>query len=88
MLFISSQKLFSFLRYSNFCPDFFVTWENRLIRKLRLISKFMTWQPGEQTIAIHILCNMSRSKANQTMKFGQLKEFNVRNIFFQKSCWK
>ena len=28
----------------------------------------MTSQPGKQTIAIHILPNMLRSKDNQTMK--------------------
>ena len=31
----------------------------------------MTSQPGQQTILIHILPNISRSKGNQTMKFGQ-----------------
>ena len=45
-------------------------------RKIRLISKFMTSQPGKQytywAIAIHILPNISRSKNNQTMKFAQL----------------
>ena len=30
---------------------------------------------------IHILPNISRSKGNQIMKFGQLIEFNMRNIF-------
>ena len=34
----------------------------------------MTSQPGLQTIAIHILSNISQSKGNQTMKFGQLIE--------------
>ena len=29
-------------------------------------------QPGQQTIAIHILPNISRSEGNQAMKFGQL----------------
>ena len=51
-----------------------------------LISKFMTSQPGFQTIAIHILPNILQSKDNQTMKFGQLIEYNKRNIFFQKLC--
>ena len=46
----------------------------------------MTSQIGTQTIAIHILPDMSRSKGNQEMKFGQLIEYNVRNIFYQKSC--
>ena len=32
----------------------------------------MTSQPGKQTIAIHLLPNISRSKDNQTKKFGQL----------------
>ena len=40
----------------------------------------MTSQPGKQTITIHILGNISKSKNNQTMKFGQLIEtFLLRN---------
>ena len=54
-------------------------------RKLRLVSKFMTPQTGKQINAIHILPNISRSKGNQTMKFGQLIEYNMRNIFLEKS---
>ena len=41
----------------------------------------MTSQPGKQTITIHILPSISRSKGNQTMKFGQLIEYKIRNIF-------
>ena len=48
----------------------------------------MTSLPGQQTIVIHILPNISRSKGNQTMKFGQLIECHMRNIFLQKSCTK
>ena len=44
----------------------------------------MTSQPGLQTIAIHIFPNISQSKGNKTMKFGQLIEYNKRNIFLQK----
>ena len=43
----------------------------------------MTSQTGLQTIAIHILSNISQSKGNQTMKFGQLIEYNNKNIFFR-----
>ena len=43
----------------------------------------MTSQPGKQTIAMHLLPNISRSKGNQTMKFGQLAEYNMRNIFMK-----
>ena len=32
-------------------------------------------QPGLQTIAIHILPNITQSKANQTVKCGQLIEY-------------
>ena len=59
-----------------------------MIRKISLISKLLTLQPGLQTIAIHILPNISQSKGNQTMKFGQLIEYNKRNIFLQKLCRK
>ena len=48
----------------------------------------MTSQPGKQTIAIHILTNISRSKGNQTMKFGQLIEYNMRTIFLEKVILK
>ena len=37
---------------------------------------------------IHILPNISRSKGNQTMKFDQLIEYNIRNIFLEKSYTK
>ena len=59
-----------------------------MIRKIKLISKFMTSQPGKQTIAIHILPNISRSIFNQAMKFSQLIEYNKRNIFLEKSYTK
>ena len=53
---------------------------------IRLTSKFMTSQSGYQTIAIHIFPNISQNKSNQTMKLGQLIEYNTRNIFLQKLC--
>ena len=48
----------------------------------------MTSQPGEQTILMQILPNISRSKGNQTMKFGQLIEYDMSNIFPEKSSTK
>ena len=39
-------------------------------------------------IAIHILSNISRSKGNQKMKFGQLMEGNMRKSFLEKSYTK
>ena len=48
----------------------------------------MTLQPEKQTIATHLLPNVSRSKGNQTMKFGRFIEYNLRNIFVEKSYSK
>ena len=48
----------------------------------------MTYKPGKQTIAMHILPNISRSKDNQTMKFGQVMEYNMGNYFLENSFTK
>ena len=44
----------------------------------------MTSQSCQQSTAIHILANTSRSKDNQTLKFEQLIEYNMTNIFLEK----
>ena len=44
---------------------------------------FMTSQPGKQTITIHILHTISKSKGNQTMKFGDLREYKAKKILFK-----
>ena len=53
-----------------------------------LVSKFMTSQPGKQTIAVHVLPSISRNKGNQTMKFGQLMEHKhfFQNIIHKMWC--
>ena len=48
----------------------------------------MMSQPEKQTIAIHILINISRPKGNQTTKFGQLIQYNIKTIFLEKSYTK
>ena len=48
----------------------------------------MTSKTVQQIITIHILPNISRSKGNLAMKFGQLIRYSVRNTFLQKSCRK
>ena len=45
----------------------------------------MTARPGKQTITMHIASIISRNKGNQTVKFGQLIEYNIRNIFLDVS---
>ena len=54
----------------------------------RLTSKFMTSQPGVETIVMKILPDISQSKGNQAVEFGQLIDYNKRNIFLQKLCGK
>ena len=41
-----------------------------------------------ESIAIHMLNNISRITGNQTRKFGQLIEYNMRNNFLEKSYTK
>ena len=37
-------------------------------------------------MTIHILPNFARSKGSQTLKFGQVVEYDKRNVFRRKSC--
>ena len=82
MLFISTLKLIVILKKFKFL--FWLRKVRFLIRKVRLISKFMMSQIGKQTIAVCILPIISRSKGNQTLRFGQLIEYNKSNIFLKK----
>ena len=47
-------------------------------------SKFITPSTEKHIITKLILPNISRTKDNQAAKFGQLIEYNVRNIFLEK----
>ena len=75
---------FSSLRYLHFCPDFLDMFKNGLIRKLCLISKFMTPQAEKQIISIRILPNVSRSRGNLAMKFVQLIKYSMKKFFLKK----
>ena len=55
-----------------------------MTRMLELISNFVTSKAGKEIVEMHILPNISISEDNQTMAFGQLIEYNIRNIFLQK----
>ena len=67
-LYFTLKKLFSFSKYLSVCLDFLVMQKNGLIRKTWLISNSITSQLGSQTIAMHILINISRTKGNQAIK--------------------
>ena len=43
----------------------------------------MSSQPGKQTIAIHILCNILRGKGSQTMEFALLIEYTKKTYFWK-----
>ena len=45
----------------------------------------MTSQTGQPIITIHTLPNISRSKSNQAMKFGQLMIRASPRLFYKKS---
>ena len=87
MFFISPKKLFSFWRYLSFCSDFFFhvgKWLDVKVKVNFKIYHIANWE----IIETHTLSSVSRSKGNQTIKFGQLVEYNIRNIFFENSCPK
>ena len=91
--FKNDEKCFLFYLKSSFCSqDIYVFvrnfWSCRKNSLITLASKFLMSQPGTQTIAIHILPNISQGKGNQTMKYGNSIEYNKRNIFLQKLCRK
>ena len=44
----------------------------------------MKSDPDQQIIVIHILPDISRSKGNQTMKYGQLIDYSMGIIFIEK----
>ena len=73
MRFISPQKLFLFSRHLNFCPE--------LDEKDKVNPKFYYVTAWLINNLIHILPNISRSK-------GKLIEYNMRNIFLEKSYTK
>ena len=76
------------LEIFTFLPWLFGYVKIGMIKKLRLVSKFMSSQTGQQIIPIHILSNISRGKGNQEISFGQLIKHNIRNKFLQQSCRK
>ena len=86
--YFTSKALFVF-KISKFLSWHFVHVTQRLDKNDKVNFKFYditAW--WHQPIAIHIFSNISRSKDNQAMKFGQLIECNMRNIFLEKSYTK
>ena len=79
--FLFHLKVLFVLQIFKFLPWLFGHLDkNNLIRKIASISKFMTSQARK--LKNSILPNISRNKGNQRMKFGQLIEYNMRNILW------
>ena len=78
MLFISPKKLFSFLRYLNFCFGFFAHVGKRLDNKAKV--NFKTYE-----VTNWATNNILKSTDNQAMKFGQVIESNMTNNFLEES---
>ena len=69
------------LRHLNVCLDLFDHVHNRFDKKDKL-------RTTKQIISLHIWLIISRSEDSQTMKFGQLTEYNVRNMYIQFEDYK
>ena len=82
MLFYFTSKALFVLNTLNFFSHFLGHVGKRLVWKLKLNSEISDVINWETNTCNHILHNISRNKDNQTMKFGQLREFN---IFFSKN---
>ena len=82
---LSRSKKFVFIYFNDSSLKMM---NNSFYFMLKDIFFLKTQRAGQHIIAIHILSNISRSKRNKTMKFGQLIEYNMRNIFLEKSYSK
>ena len=60
----------------------------RLDRKAKVSWKMYDVTNWIKNNSKHILPDISGGKSNQIFKFGQLIEYNMRNIFMIKSCTK
>ena len=55
------------------------------MKKVGFFLIFMTSQTSKQIIAIRISFKVSRSKGNETMKFDQFIEYNMKSSFLEKT---
>ena len=89
------EKCFLFHITNSFCScniyifaRAFWLYRKSVDKKAMLFSKFIMPWTVQLRITIHISLNISKSKGKQTMKFGQVIEYNMINIFLEKSYTK
>ena len=86
--FYFTLKLIFALKIFWFLSSLFGHIEKQLNYKHEVNFKFYDVTVWEKTIAVTILPNISRSKDKKIMKCGHLIEYNMRNIFLEKSYIK
>ena len=85
--YFTSKALF-ILKMFKFLSWVFGRVPNRLDKKGKVSCKFYDFTAWSTNNCNTYIANNSRSKGNQTMKLGQLIEFNTKNIFLEKSFTK
>ena len=69
--FYFTLKALFIIKIFNFLP-FFVMYKNGMVRKIRLIPKFMTSQPEKKATLIHILSNISTQSDNEICSVNKM----------------
>ena len=87
VFYFTSKALFV-LKIFKFSSWLFCHVAKQLDLKDKVNSEFYDATSRLTNIVINILRNILRSKRNQTMKFGQIIEYNMRNTFLEKSYTK
>ena len=79
------KALFLRKKFSSFCTDIFGHVERRRDKKDKVSFKvydIINWETIDYNTHV---AQISRGKDNQAVKFGQLIEYNMRNVFLEKS---
>ena len=79
-------KALFILKIFTFLSGLFNCVRKRLDKKGNVNFKIYDVTTAQKIIKGHLFPNISRTKDNQAMKFGQLIEYKVNNIFHLKSC--
>ena len=79
------KKFFSFLRHLNFCPDCCGLTEKQLDKKANANFKIHDIIHWETNNCNTYIAKYLKSRSNQTLKFDQLIEYNIKNVFLGKS---
>ena len=77
-------KAIFILKTIKFLSWLFANVGKRRNKKAKVNFKIYDVIISKKIIAIQILPNISRSKNNQTIRFGQLIEYNMRKIYFEE----